>query len=97
MPEPLGPSRRRDMKVEQLEAWVLAVVDQVPNGHRVEDSRVELKSSWPIPAEAARRIAGHANASGGAPIPWIIGLDEQRGVVPFASTTDLNIPRPAVR
>jgi hypothetical protein len=31
-------------------------------------------------------VAGHANASGGGSVLWIIGLDEQRGVVPFGGT-----------
>ncbi|MGH8901801.1 MAG: hypothetical protein ACRDYA_08970 [Egibacteraceae bacterium] len=46
---------------------------------KVEDC-VELQAEWPAPAKAARRLAGHANASRGASILWIIGLDERRGV-----------------
>jgi hypothetical protein len=69
------------MRPEQLEAWVLSLVDQVASGSRVEDSRVELKAQWPEPRVAARRIAGHANSSGGDNILWVIGLDEVKGVV----------------
>lgn len=69
------------MRPAQIEAWVLSLVDQITAGKRVEDSRVELKAQWPEPQTAARRIAGHANASGGDPILWVIGLDETRGVV----------------
>jgi hypothetical protein len=71
------------MRPEQLEAWVLSLVDQVGNGAKIEDSRVELKAEWPEPRTAARRIAGHANAAGGDAILWVIGLNEQKGVVPF--------------
>lgn len=68
------------MTPSTLEAWVLRVVDQVTRGEHGEDSRVELKREWPKPANAARLIAGHANAARGASILWIIGLDESTGV-----------------
>ena len=68
----------------QIEAWVLNIVDIVNGGNRVEDVRVELKASWPDPVSAARRIAGHANASSGESFLWIIGLDEDKGVVSYA-------------
>lgn len=68
------------MRVEQIEAWVLSIVDAVEGGRKIEDSRVELKASWPDAPKAARRIAAHANASHGDLVMWIIGLDESRGV-----------------
>jgi hypothetical protein len=69
------------MKAHQIESWALSIIDRVEAGQPIEDSRVELKSEW-IPAEkAARRIAGHANAARGAPILWLIGVDEEEGVV----------------
>ena len=71
------------MRVEQLEAWVLSIVDRVQGGLRVEDARVELKADWPPPVKAARRIAGHANAAGSDVVLWIIGVDESKGVVPM--------------
>ena len=74
------------MSPEQLEAWVLSIVDRVRARQPIEDDRVELKADWPDSAKAARRVAGHANASRGTAVLWIIGLDEQRGVVPFAPT-----------
>lgn len=68
------------MKPHQIESWALKIIDRVEANQPIEDFRVELKSDW-IPAEkAARRIAGHANASRGAPILWLIGVDEERGV-----------------
>src|SRR5271155_3156392 len=74
------------MRPQQIEAWVLAILDRVNRGQRVEDSRVELKADWPDPAKAARRIAGHANASGGEAVLWVIGLDEDYGVVSVTET-----------
>jgi len=71
------------IRVDQLEAWVLSVVDRVLRKEPIEDSRVELKSDWIPPQKAARRLAGHANASAGAPVLWIIGLHEVDGLVPF--------------
>jgi hypothetical protein len=50
-------------------------------GSSVEDSRVELKSEWPKPEQAARQIAAHANAARGAPILWLIGVDEKKGTI----------------
>jgi len=49
-----------------------------------------LKSTWPAePGEAARRIAGHANAARGSPILWLIGVDERSGVVVGAERAEL--------
>lgn len=67
------------MRPLEIEAWVLRIADQVSRRQHVEDSLVELKAAWPKPADAARRIAAHANAARGAPILWVVGLDEVRG------------------
>lgn len=70
------------MKQTEIEAWVLQIVDQVKKQQPNEDSRVELKATWPNDSHsAARRIAAHANASRGEDILWIIGLDESKGIV----------------
>jgi hypothetical protein len=63
----------------QLEAWVLSIVDRARQRHSNEDSRVELKSELPEAHKAARRLAGHANAAHGAPVLWVIGLNERTG------------------
>jgi hypothetical protein len=68
------------MRSLEIEAWVLRIVDQLAARQHVEDSLVELKSKWPEPVAAARRIAAHANAARGAPILWVVGLDEDNGV-----------------
>jgi len=69
------------MKPSQIEAWALNVIARVINGQPNEDSRVELKSEWIAPPDAARRIAAHANAAFGDSILWIIGVDQCAGVV----------------
>lgn len=65
----------------EIEAWTLRVIDQVSRKEHAEDARVELKAEWPEPVSAARLLAGHANAARGTPILWIIGVDEEKGVV----------------
>ncbi len=69
------------MRPSQIESWALEVVDRVQAGIPIEDFRLELKATWIAPEKAARRIAGHANAARGAPILWLIGIDEKYGVV----------------
>lgn len=76
------------MRVHEIENWALSVIDRVKSGQPVEDTRVELKSKWPDPQKAARRIAGHANAARGAPILWLIGVDEKSREVPGADMTE---------
>ena len=70
-----------EMRPHEIESWVLDVAERVKKRQPVEDVRVELKSEWIDAKKAARRMAGHANAAHGAPILWIIGLDETNGVV----------------
>lgn len=69
------------MRHHEIEYWVLKIIEQIKAGRSVEDFRVELKADWPTAEKAARRIAGHANAARGNPILWVIGLDEDRGIV----------------
>jgi len=40
-----------------------------------------LKATWLDPVRAARRLAAHANASRGALLLWLIGVDEIQGIV----------------
>ncbi|MFC7380911.1 hypothetical protein [Sphaerisporangium rhizosphaerae] len=69
------------MRAIEIEDWARRVAERVTRGGAVEDSRVELKRDWPDPTKAARRIAGHCNASAGDTVLWIIGLDEDAGVI----------------
>lgn len=79
------------MKFQEIERWALSVLERVTTGGHVEDARVELKAEWPPdPSKAARRIAGHANAARGAPILWLIGVDEKNQRVVGASQQDFS-------
>ena len=69
------------MNTTEIELWALNILKRVESGQPVEDSRVELKSTWIPPEKASRRIAGHANAAKGLPILWIIGVDEEVGII----------------
>jgi hypothetical protein len=69
------------MRLHQIESWALSIIERVETGQPIEDARVELKARWIEPQKAARRIAGHANASRGTPILWLIGIDENAGAV----------------
>lgn len=77
------------MRRVEVEHWTIMVADRVKAGKPPEDSRVEVKAEWPEPVDAARRIAGHANAAHGDSILWIIGLDEKRHRVTGATANDL--------
>jgi len=68
------------MQKSQVESRVYQIVDIVNAGQIVEDDRVELKGEWIDAKKSARLVAGHANASRGEPILWLMGLDEKRGV-----------------
>lgn len=86
------------MKLRQIEAWALKVADDIAQGRPVEDARVEIKSKWPEdPNNAARRIAGHANAAHGEPILWIIGIDDAKREVLGADKNDLATWYPQVQ
>lgn len=69
------------MRAHEVEYWTMSVIEQVESGQPNEDYRVELKAEWPDVKKAARQIAGHANAAHGEPILWLIGVDEEKGVV----------------
>lgn len=73
------------MKINEIEHWAFTILEMVESGQPVEDSRVELKSTWISPEKASRRIAGHANAAKGLPVLWIIGIDEEKGITGVAA------------
>ncbi len=66
---------------------VLAAVDAVRRGQRVEDDLVECKSDWPD-TEKARQFAGLCNRARGHPVLLIVGLDEKTGRVTTLNSTD---------
>ncbi len=69
------------MKRQELIALVHEIAAGASAGHALEDSRVELKARLIDPVQAARRLAAHANVSGGEPVLWVIGVDEKTGKV----------------
>lgn len=76
------------MRRQQIELLTIQAVDRVLNGLGNEDSLVEFKSIWPDP-EKPRQLAGHANSARGEEILWIIGVDEQSGVLTQPPPVDL--------
>jgi hypothetical protein len=85
------------MRSHEIEAWSLAVIDRVVQRLPVEDGRVELKASWIDPLKAARQIAGHANASRGARLLWLLGVDEERQLVPGVELAEMSAWLSSVR
>lgn len=69
------------MKKNEIENWALRIIEQVRAHQPNEDFRVELKSEWIDPIKAARLLAGQANAAHGEPILWLIGVNQELGVV----------------
>ncbi len=65
------------MTAQEIELLAREIISAVLSSQKVEDSRIELKASWPDAEKAAHRLAGHANASRDAPILWLIGVDEK--------------------
>ena len=73
-----------------IEARVLQFADRLKSKQPIEDDHLELKREWLLPDKAARRLAGHANASRGEPILWLIGIDEKAGTIPGADANELS-------
>ncbi len=69
------------MNKNEIENWVLRIIEQVQAHQPNEDFRVELKTEWIDPVKAARLIAGQANAAHSEPVLWVIGVNQDLGVV----------------
>lgn len=69
------------MRKREVENWALGIIASVASHNRVEDVRVELKGQWPGPEPTARRLAAHCNAALGDDVLWLIGVDEENGVI----------------
>jgi hypothetical protein len=70
------------MNAARVEAWAWQVIERITAGEPIEDSRVECKRIWISEHwEVARQLAGHANAARGDMLLWLIGVDEEDGVV----------------
>lgn len=79
------------MRLSEIENWTLKVIEQLKARERIEESRVEVKTIWIDPQEAARTIAGQANAAKGESILWIIGVDERNFNVVGAKKEELAV------
>jgi len=77
------------MRPNEIETWVLSIIERAQSGQPIEDFRVEMKEEWIDPVRAARRIAAHANAARGIPVLWLIGVGE-RGEVKGAAYSELS-------
>lgn len=62
------------MRLFEIEAKAIDILDRIVAGQPIEDAFVECKAEWPTDKHA-RQLAGHANAARGAPILWLIGVD----------------------
>ena len=70
------------MQASDLEYWVIQIAHRVRNHEPIEDSQVEVKREWPSDhTKTARQLGGHCNAARCDPVLWIIGLDEECGVI----------------
>jgi hypothetical protein len=78
------------MNRSMIEARALAILDRVAKKQPIEDDRVELKTVWLDPKDAARHLAAHANCMRGEPILWLIGVDERNSAVPGADQNELS-------
>jgi hypothetical protein len=78
------------VRLAEIELWAHRVLDAIAAHQSVEDSRVEVKRTLIEPEKAARQIAGHANAAGGEPILWLLGVDERDGIVGLGSSDELS-------
>lgn len=76
------------MKPQEIERWARDIVDSVLAGQPAEDSRVELKAMWIDAQKAAPRLGGHANASRGENILWLIGVDERNNSLTNVDETE---------
>ena len=77
------------MKPQEIEIWARDIISALQAGQPLEDSRVELKSSWIEPEKAAPRLAAQANASRGDSILWLIGVDEKNKNISGADPLEL--------
>lgn len=82
-------NEEQDLTHQEVEVWTREIVEAVVANQRIEDSSVELKSTWPEPRKAADRLAAHANAARGTPILWLIGVDEKNRKLTNADPVEL--------
>jgi hypothetical protein len=81
----------------EIVARCLPILEAAKNGKPAEDTFVELKSALPKDEKAARGIAGSANAAGGEPVIWLVGIDEKTRQVVGASKEELSAWYPRLK
>jgi hypothetical protein len=81
----------------ELLARCIPIVEAAKEGKPVEDSFVELKSELPQEEKAARGLAGLANAAGGEPVIWLVGIDEKSHKVVGAPKVEFSSWYPRIR
>ena len=59
---------------------MLAAVEALRRGEKIEDDHLECKRQWPEP-EKVRQLAGAANHAAGDPVIWVVGIDESTGAI----------------
>jgi hypothetical protein len=81
----------------EVEAWAGRIIDRIGARSPIEDSKVELKTTWIDGRDAARRLAGQANAVRSDAVLWLVGVDEKAGAVPGAPPQELANWLPAAK
>lgn len=76
------------MRAIDLETRVLAAVERVRNGEKIESDLIECKRTWPG-ENKARQLAGSLNRAAGDPVIYVIGIDEKDGSIYDTSDTDI--------
>lgn len=76
------------MRKADLESWAYRSIEAHKRGSK-EDSFVEFKRELPDPKTCARQLAGHANASSGHPVLWLVGIDDKQASIPGDGGCDL--------
>jgi hypothetical protein len=71
--------------------WARAIIKAALSNQPIEDSRVELKSTWIEPDKAAHRLGAHANAARGDKILWLVGIDEKNHTIASIDSQELGV------
>lgn len=79
------------MKPQEVELWARAIIKAALSNQPIEDSRVELKSTWIEPDKAAHRLGAHANAARGDKILWLVGIDEKNHTIASIDSQELGV------
>lgn len=76
------------MRAIDLETRVLAAVERVRAGEKIENDLIECKRTWPTDNKA-RQLAGSLNRAAGDPVIYVVGIDEKDGSIHDTSHTEI--------